>query len=55
MKESDITDDECGQPCDPKDDCEECCEYWDRMRREGFWVDGEGWTNKAVREWSKVI
>ena len=44
---------ECQKPCSPDSGCEECAEYWDRMRREGFWVDGQGWTNKAVREWSK--
>ena len=44
---------ECQKPCLPDSDCEECAEYWDRMRTEGFWVDGQGWTDKAVQEWLK--
>lgn len=48
------------QPCDPRKGCDECAEYWERMRWKGFWVDNanankEGWTQKAFREWSKVI
>lgn len=39
----------CSNPCDPSDPCEECAEYWDRMRREGFWTDGR-WTEKGWRE-----
>jgi hypothetical protein len=44
---------ECGRPCDPQNVCNECAVYWERMRREGYWVDKKGWTNKAVREWVK--
>ena len=44
---------ECRKPCPPDDVCEECESYWHRMRVEGFWVDGEGWTEKAQREWMK--
>jgi len=44
---------ECGQPCPPDEPCQNCEEYWHRMRREGFWIDGKGWTDKALREWKK--
>lgn len=43
----------CGNPCPPDNPCEECEGYWDRMRKEGFWIDGEGWTEKARAEWNK--
>ena len=46
----------CDDPCSPYYDdgqCEHCAMYWQRMRDEGFWVDGRGWTDKAMREWSK--
>jgi len=43
----------CNKPCHPEHPCEECVSYWDRMRSEGFWVDGKGWTETANREWSK--
>ena len=43
----------CGNPCPPNNPCEECESYWDRMREEGFWVDGDGWTEKARTEWNK--
>ena len=59
MSETEV---ECGCPCDPRKGCDECAEYWSRMRREGFWIDDlnaknseKGWTQKALREWSKVI
>lgn len=42
---------ECG-PTSPFS-CDECRAYWDRMRAEGLWVDGKGWTDKAKREWNK--
>ena len=41
---------ECGHPCAPDDNCAECEDYWDRMRYEGYWKDGEGWTAKGMRE-----
>ena len=44
---------ECRKPCPPDEACEECAGYWERMRSEGFWIDGQGWTDKAVREWNK--
>jgi len=44
---------ECRKPCPPDDACEECQSYWHRMRAEGFWIDGKGWTDKAAREWMK--
>jgi hypothetical protein len=28
-------------------------EYWQRMRDEGFWKDGTGWTDKGMREMMK--
>lgn len=45
----------CGQPCSPDRACDECCEYWDRMRREGFWDDKSGWTNKGMKEMTRLI
>lgn len=44
---------ECGKPCNPSNACEECCEYWARMRIEGYWDDCDGWTDKAMREMTK--
>lgn len=41
---------DCGEPCDPKDPCDICAGYWQRMRQEGYWVDGKGWTEKGWRE-----
>ncbi len=38
---------ECGRPCPPSQACDECAEYWDRMRREGLWDDAKGWTEKG--------
>lgn len=43
---------ECGKPCNPKNPCEECEEYWDRMIKEGYW-DERGWTKKGWREITK--
>jgi hypothetical protein len=43
----------CGEPCPPGSPCQECEEYWARMRAKGFWEDGAGWTDKALREWTK--
>lgn len=53
-QETQLDDHKCGCPCDPRDGCDECAEYWERMRDEGFWIDGKGWTNKAVWEWTKI-
>ena len=39
--------------CPPDEACAACQEYWDRMRAEGFWIDGHGWTEKARQEWNK--
>ena len=44
---------QCDRPCPADDPCEECADYWNRMRKEGFWKDGVGWTNKALREMFK--
>ncbi len=41
---------ESGGLCPPEDQCETCAEYWDSQRRQGLWVDGTGWTEKAMRE-----
>jgi len=43
---------ECEQPCHPGNDCQFCAEYWERMKDQGFWEDGQ-WTDKAFREWGK--
>lgn len=44
----------CGHPCAPNKPCSaECSAYWDRMRREGFWKDGTGWTPKGMGEMMK--
>ena len=53
MNSDTMTDPEipCGEPCSPYDPCPECEAYWQRMRDEGFWKDGEGWTEKAQKEW----
>lgn len=41
--------------CEPNSDecCDECRAHWDRLRSEGLWIDGLGWTDKARREWNK--
>lgn len=44
----------CKQPCDPVSGCDECAEYWDRMRAEGFWVDGSGWTDCGMKEMTRA-
>ena len=45
---------ECGIPCDPSNPCDECAEYWQRMKAEGYW-DGNAhaWTPKGWREITK--
>ena len=45
---------DCGKPCSPDAPCLNCERYWDKMRREGYWLDGAGWTDKALREWNKI-
>ena len=44
---------ECRRPCSPEVACEECSNYWDRMRAEGYWKDGSGWTDKGMQEMLK--
>ena len=44
---------ECQRPCDPEHDCPHCDKYWQRMRDEGFWIDGQGWTAKGMKEMTK--
>ena len=43
----------CEQPCSPQSNCPDCVTYWNRMRAEGFWVDGTGWTSKGWKEITK--
>lgn len=51
-----MTDDEleieCGKPCHPDRNCEECAGYWQRMQQEGYWVNGQ-WTDRAMKEMLK--
>jgi len=44
---------QCGKPCDPKNPCDECAEYWNHMEREGYWNNQKGWTEKGWREITK--
>lgn len=39
----------CDGPCAVDSGCEVCAEYWQRMRDEGLWIDGTGWTQRAFR------
>ena len=43
----------CGAPCPPDAACEACDSYWNRMRHDGYWVDGTGWTDKGMQEMTK--
>lgn len=43
-------DGECQEPCDPAERRDCCAGYWQRMRDEGLWVDGKGWTDKGWRD-----
>lgn len=45
--------DPCGHPCPPDAPCQECAGYWDRMREEGLWINGKGWTDKGFKEFLK--
>jgi len=45
----------CGRPCAPERSCNECIPYWERMRNEGYWKDGSGWTKKGMREILKYV
>jgi len=47
-RDSDVV---CGSPCDPESPCDECEGYWGRMKEEGLWVPGQGWTDRAKKEW----
>lgn len=44
---------DCQRPCPPMEACDECAGYWERMRYEGYWKDGSGWTDKGWREITK--
>ena len=46
---------DCGNPCSPDVTCDECEEYWNRMRVEGYWTDNNGWTNKGWQEILKGV
>lgn len=43
----------CQNPCPPEENCPACYGYWHQMRELGYWIDGEGWTEKALREMMK--
>ena len=43
----------CGKPCDVEHACSECVIYWQRMRDEGLWIDGSGWTDRGLKEMLK--
>ena len=43
----------CDEPCDPALGCDLCADYWSRMRDQGYWKDGAGWTAAAFKEWAK--
>lgn len=43
----------CGEPCNPFRACDNCAEYWQRMRANGYWDDTKGWTEKGWREITK--
>jgi hypothetical protein len=45
---SDMVPDPCKLPCHADSPCEECSGYWTRMRNEGLWQDGVGWTDAAL-------
>lgn len=49
-------DDACGNPCSLEEACDQCVEYWQMMRDEGYWKDGTGWTDKGLRDqgWARV-
>lgn len=52
-EEEEEEEEKCQKPCPPGSGCEQCEAYWDRMRREGFWIDGIGWTDAGWREMMK--
>lgn len=39
---------QCGNPCDAASPCDACEAYWERMRSEGLWRDGIGWSDAAI-------
>ena len=41
---------ECLKPCNANAPCDDCEEYWNRMRAEGFWDDSIGWSARAIKE-----
>lgn len=40
----------CSNPCPPDNACDECLEYWARLRREGYWTPERGWTVEGVKK-----
>lgn len=44
----------CGKPCNPKNPCGECADYWERMIAEKLWDNEKGcWTEKGWKEITK--
>lgn len=43
----------CQKPCPPQHSCLSCQAYWQRMKDDGYWEDGKGWTDKALKEMRK--
>jgi hypothetical protein len=50
----DAIEEECNEPCHPDADCPICAEYWQRMRSEGYWENGKGWTKKGMKEMTRI-
>ena len=48
-----LEEEDCSKPCPPGQACDECAGYWQRMRDEGYWRDGEGWTLRGQQEYMK--
>lgn len=53
LQEPNWKDKKCKKPCPPDDACLSCQRYWDHMREQGYWEDGVGWTDKALKECTK--
>lgn len=49
----DDEEDACGQPCAYTERCDDCEDYWLRMRSEGLWDPAVGWTQKGLKEMRK--
>lgn len=53
LSPDELDDEHCGRPCDPAMHKSCCSDYWDRMKHEGYWIDGFGWTEKGGKEMCK--